>query len=68
MATLVIAISGRTNHLNPLRYRLVKMDRLYLDYHRVRYSHHLALWSDLKNHRSTDPTRLIRVELYAPII
>jgi len=64
---MVLAISGRADYFHLLRYRLVNMGRLHLDYHLVRDSHHLALWSDLKTHRSTDPTRLIRVELYAPI-
>ena len=67
MANTVLAISGRMDHFHQLRYRLVKMDRLYLGYHLVRYSHPLALCSDLKTHRSTDPTRLIRVELYDAI-
>ena len=38
MANMVLAISGRTDHFHPLHYRLVKMDRLYLGYHLVRFS------------------------------
>jgi len=67
MVNMVLAISGKIDHFNALRYLLTKIDRLYFDYHLVRFLHHLAQWSDLKTHRSTDPTRLIRVELYVPI-
>ena len=63
MVSMVLAISGRTEHFYLLRYQLAKMDRLDLDYYLLRYSHHLALWSDLKTHRGNDPTRLIRVAL-----
>ena len=67
MVNMVLAISGRMDIFHQLHYRLFKMDRLHFDYHFVRYSHHLARWSDLKTHRSNDPTRLIRVELYDSI-
>ena len=67
MANLVLAISGRTDHFQSLRYRLVKIDRLYLGYHLVRDLYHLALWSGLKTHRGTDPTKLNRVDLFDSI-
>ena len=63
MANMALAISGRADHFDALRYQLAKMDRLHFGYHLVRYSHHLALWSGLKTHRGNDPTTLIRVEL-----
>ena len=68
MVSMVLAISGRTGHFHLLRYRLVNMDRLHLDYHLVRDPYQLALWSGLKIHRSSAATILIRVELSDPII
>ena len=67
MASMFLAISGRAEYFHLLRCRLVNMGRLHLDYHLVRNSHHLALWSDLKTHRGNDPTILIRVDLFDSI-
>ena len=63
MANMVLAISGRTDHLHLLHYQLAKMDRLHLGYHLLRYWYHRALWPDIKTRRGNDPTRLIRVDL-----
>ena len=63
MATLAIAVSGRTDNFHQLRYRLLKKDSLHLDYHLVRDPYQLALWLGLKTHRDNDPTRLIRADL-----
>ncbi len=64
---MVLAISGRTDHFHALRYRLVNMDCLHLAYHLVKDLYHLVLWSGLKTHRGTDPTKLIRVDLFDSI-